>query len=121
MGKLEHVVTPAIASNTATIQSSLCDGFVMEWRIDVRTSAGAASASTCTVTIKDNVFNRTLFTKTGITGIENYFDPFAEIQDSGGTATGLRKPFYLANQRFTVTITSGANTNYVEVWAKIAS
>lgn len=118
--KVEHVKTLAIAATIASKESNLCSGFAVEFRVDVRTAAGAASSNTVTIVIKDNVFNRTLLTKTGVTGIENFFDPSAEWQTNAGVATGLRKPFYLAGQRFTVTITAGTNTDYVEVWVKIA-
>lgn len=119
MSKIEHVRTPAIATNAATVQSELCTGDIMEWRVDVRTAAGAASASTCDVTIKDNVFNRTLLAKTGVTGVENFFDPGAEWLNSSAVAQDQYKPFFLANQRFTVTIANGTDTDYVEVWGKI--
>lgn len=117
--KIEYVRTPAIASNAATAESDLCDGLLMELRVDVRTSAGATSSNTVTITIIDNVFGRTLLTKAGVTGIGNIFDVGAQWQTNAAVATGLYKPFALANQRFTVTIASGTNTEYVEVWAKI--
>src|SRR5262245_8052696 len=119
MSKIEFVTTPAIASNTATIESDVCDGLVMEWRVDVLTSAGAASGSTCTVTITDNVFGRTLLVKTGVTGVGNFFDPSVVWTDTAAVATTTPKPFCLVGQRFTVTITSGTNTNFVRVWGKI--
>lgn len=120
MSKIELVTTPAIASNTATVESDVCEGLAMEWRIDVLQADGVTpSVNTCTVTIKDNIFERTLFTKTGITGTLNFYDPYAEIMDSGGTAKALYKPFTLANQRFTVTVTSGTNGQFVKVWGKI--
>jgi hypothetical protein len=120
MSKIELVTTPAIASNTATVESDVCEGLAMEWRIDVLQADGVTpSVNTCTVTIKDNIFERTLFTKTGVTGTLNFYDPYAEIMDSGGTTKSLYKPFTLANQRFTVTVTSGTNGQFVKVWGKI--
>jgi hypothetical protein len=120
MSKIELVTTPAIASNTATVESDVCEGLAMEWRIDVLQADGVTpSVNTCTVTIKDNIFERTLFTKTGVTGTLNFYDPYAEIMDSGGTTKALYKPFTLANQRFTVTVTSGTNGQFVKVWGKI--
>lgn len=118
--KVEQVRTPAIASNAASVQSELCSGFAMEWRVDVRTAAGAASSNTVTITITDNVFGRTLLTKTGVTGVGNFFDPAAFWTDNAGVTTSIPKPFFLANQRFTVSITAGTNTDYVEIWGKIA-
>lgn len=120
MSKLEAVQTPAIASTIASKESGLCDGFVMEWRVDVLTAALAASSNTVTIVIRDNVFNRILLTKTGVTGIENYYDTAKEWQSNAAVASGLRAPYFLANQRFTVSITSGTNTEIVKVWAKIA-
>lgn len=117
--KIEYVRTPAIASNAATVESDMCFGLVMEIRVDVRTSAGAASSNTCTVTITDNLFGRTILTEAGVTGASNFFDPASQWQDNGATNTGLYKPFTLVNQRFTVAITNGTNTEYVEVWVKI--
>lgn len=122
MGKLEAVITPAIAANVATVESDVCDGLVMEWRVDVLQADGiTASVNTCTITIKDNIFERTLLTKTGVTGTLNFYDPFAEIMDSGGTTKALYKPFALVGQRFTVSITAGTNGQFVKVWGKILS
>lgn len=119
--KIEHVRTPAIAGTVASIESNLCTGLAVEWRVDVKTAAGAASSNTVTITITDNVFGRTLLTKTGVTGLSNFFDPAAIWTDNAGVTTGIPKPFYLANQRFTISITAGTNTDYVEVWGKIAA
>jgi hypothetical protein len=117
--KIEHVKTDPIASNAAVKESNLCNGSVMEWRVDVRTAAGAASSNTVTITITDNVFGRTLLTKAGVTGVGNFFDCGAEWMNNACVVQDLYKPFELCNQRFTVTIASGTNTDYVEVWGKI--
>lgn len=118
--KIEYLQTPAIAANAATIESDVCEGFPLEFRVDVLTALLATSSNTVTINITDNVFGRTLLTKTGVTGIQNFFDVGAQWQTNAAVATGLYKPFYLANQRFTVAITSGTNTEIVRVWVKIA-
>ena len=115
--QLEETTTPAIASNAATVTSGLLTGFVMHIKLEVRTAAGAASSNTCTVTITDNVLARTLLTATGITGISNHYQLQGQAKDAAGAAiTGVYVPFFLANQRVTVAVTSGTNTDYVKAF-----
>lgn len=118
--RVEKMRTPAIASNTATVESDVLIGFVDYIKIEVRTSADAASSNTCTVTITDNVLGRTLLTATGITGISNLYPLRVQTKDVTGTAiSGNYALFSLASQRLTATVTSGTNTDYVIVYVVI--
>jgi hypothetical protein len=119
MSQIEYVKTDPITGGGITATSELCSGKVMEWRIDVRDSTGAASANTCDIVIKDNLFERTLLTKTGVTGLANFFAPGDEWMNASGVAQDLYKPFVLISQRFTVTVTNGTNTDYLDIRAKI--
>jgi hypothetical protein len=118
--KIEGITTPAIASNVATAQGALLSGYLDYLKIEVRTAAGAASSNTCTVTITDDL-GRTLLTATGITGISNEYPLRVNAKGTTGSAiTGAYQRFYLANQRLTVAVTSGTNTEYVRVYGVIA-
>jgi hypothetical protein len=114
LSRIEKVQTPAIASNAATIQSDTLIGYVDTIKLEVRVAAGTASSNTCTVTITDSVTGRTLLTATGITGVSNEYP--LQIQAKGVTGaaiTGIYQRFFLANQRLTLAVTSGTDTEYV--------
>lgn len=118
--KIEVVTTPAIASNAASAQGHLLSGYLDYLKIEVRTAAGASSGNTCTVTITDDL-GRTLLTATGISGLSNEYPLQVNAKGVTGSAiTGVYQRFYLANQRLTVTVASGTNTDYVRVYGVIA-
>lgn len=119
-GYNERVQTPAIASNAATALSQLLTGYVEYIKIEVRVAAGTASSNTCTVTITDNFLGRTLLTATGITGVANEYPLQVQAKGVTGSAiTGIYQKYYLANQRLTIAVSSGTDTEFVVVFIQM--
>lgn len=119
--KIEMAQTPAIASNVASIESALLSGYVNHVKIEVRKVDNTASTNTCTVTITDSVTGRTLLVATGITGVSNHYPLLVQAKDAAGAAiTGFYTRVYLANQRLTIAVTAGTNTEYVIVYGVIS-
>lgn len=109
------IVTDAIASGGATKVSDLVTGLLNRIRIDILTSAGAASVDATDVRITDSNMGQDILTVTNITGLENIYNPQVPVHTILGVATGLYTPLMLTTNRLTVVVTNGTNTDYVRV------
>jgi len=115
------VTTPAIASNTATIDTLPVSGLVLGMRFKVNTSAGVASVATCTITVTEvDGMGRTLMTATTVTGYSLWYNPQDEIDTTAGVGTGLYSPFAVTGA-IRITVTSGTDTNYVQAFIRVVT
>lgn len=120
MSQVEIITTPAIASNAAAKQGEILTGFIVGIRVDILESDGTTTSSnTADVTITDNIFNQNLLVVTGITGIENFYNPQDERDNNLGVGQAGYQPFFLASQRLTVTVANGTDDEIVKVFARL--